>query len=65
MLSKRIVLGSLSGAMAFLFVTSSWAADLAEIKQRGEIRHIGDAGFRQTNWRVLQACLLRFLFGDP
>ena len=41
MLSKRIVLGSLSGAMAFLFVTSSWAADLAEIKQRGEIRHIG------------------------
>ena len=41
MLSKRIVLGSLSGAMAFLFVTSSWAADLVEIKQRGEIRHIG------------------------
>jgi hypothetical protein len=41
MLSKRIVLGSLSGAMAFLFATSSWAADLAEIKQRGEIRHIG------------------------
>jgi extracellular solute-binding protein (family 3) len=41
MLSKRFVLGSLSGAMAFLFVTSSWAADLAEIKQRGEIRHIG------------------------
>jgi ABC-type amino acid transport substrate-binding protein len=41
MLSKRIILGSLSGAMAFLFVTSSWAADLAEIKQRGEIRHIG------------------------
>ena len=41
MLSKRIVLGSLSGAMAFLFVTSSWAADLAEIKQRGEIRHVG------------------------
>ena len=41
MLSKRIVLGSLSGAMAFLFVTSSWEADLAEIKQRGEIRHIG------------------------
>src|SRR6202043_2084083 len=41
MFSKRFVLGSLSGAMAFLFVTSSWAADLAEIKQRGEIRHIG------------------------
>ena len=41
MLSKRLVLGSLSGAMAFLFVTSGWAVDLAEIKQRGEIRHIG------------------------
>jgi hypothetical protein len=41
MFPKRFVLGSLSGAMAFLFVTSSWAADLAEIKQRGEIRHIG------------------------
>src|SRR5947209_9988673 len=38
---KRFVLGSLSGALAFLFVTSIWAADLAEIKQRGEIRHIG------------------------
>ena len=41
MFSKRFVLASLSGALAFLFVTSSWAADLAEIKQRGEIRHIG------------------------
>jgi glutamine transport system substrate-binding protein len=41
MFPKRFVLGSLSGAMAFLFVASSWAADLAEIKQRGEIRHIG------------------------
>jgi len=41
MFPKRFVLGSLSGAMAFLFVTSSWAVDLAEIKQRGEIRHIG------------------------
>ena len=41
MFPKRFVLGSLSGAMAFLFMTSSWAADLAEIKQRGEIRHIG------------------------
>src|SRR3979411_57215 len=41
MFSKHFVLGSLSGAMAFFFVTSSWAADLAEIKQRGEIRHIG------------------------
>ena len=41
MFSKRFVLASLSGALAFLFVTSSWAADLAEIKKRGEIRHIG------------------------
>ncbi|MGX9432562.1 MULTISPECIES: transporter substrate-binding domain-containing protein [Bradyrhizobium] len=41
MFSKRFVLGSLSGAMACLFVASSWAADLAEIKKRGEIRHIG------------------------
>lgn len=38
---KRFVRGSLSGAMVFLFATSGWAADLAEIKQRGEIRHIG------------------------
>ncbi|MGY4335308.1 hypothetical protein [Bradyrhizobium sp. LM2.9] len=38
---KRFFLGSLSGAVAFLFATSAWAADLAEIKQRGEIRHIG------------------------
>src|SRR5947209_3890645 len=37
----RFVLGSLSGAMAFLLATATWAADLAEIKQRGEIRHIG------------------------
>jgi Bacterial extracellular solute-binding proteins, family 3 len=41
MFSKRFVFASLSGALAFLFVTSSWAADLAEIKKRGEIRHIG------------------------
>jgi ABC-type amino acid transport substrate-binding protein len=41
MFSTRFVLASLSGALAFLFVTSSWAADLAEIKKRGEIRHIG------------------------
>jgi ABC-type amino acid transport substrate-binding protein len=41
MFSKRFVRASLSGALAFLFVTSSWAADLAEIKKRGEIRHIG------------------------
>ncbi|TAI63107.1 transporter substrate-binding domain-containing protein [Bradyrhizobium sp. Leo170] len=41
MFSKRFVLGSLSGAMACLFAASSWAADLAEIKKRGEIRHIG------------------------
>lgn len=38
---KRFALGSLSGALALLFMASSWAADLAEIKQRGEIRHIG------------------------
>lgn len=41
MFSKRFVLGSLSGALTFLFVTASWSADLAEIKQRGVIRHIG------------------------
>ncbi len=41
MFSKRFVRGSLSGALALLFMTSSWAADLAEIKNRGEIRHIG------------------------
>lgn len=38
---KRFVRGSLSGAVVFLFATSGSAADLAEIKQRGEIRHIG------------------------
>src|SRR5947199_9456473 len=37
----RFVLGSLSGAIAFLLATATWAADLAEIKKRGEIRHIG------------------------
>ena len=41
MFTKRLVLGLLSGAMACLFMASSWAADLAEIKKRGEIRHIG------------------------
>ena len=41
MFTKRFVLGLLSGAMACLFMASSWAADLAEIKKRGEIRHIG------------------------
>ncbi len=41
MFPKRFFLASLCGAMACLFVTSSWAADLAEIKHRGEIRHIG------------------------
>lgn len=41
MFLKRIMLASLSGVMACLFVASSWGADLAEIKQRGEIRHIG------------------------
>lgn len=38
---KRFVRGSLSGAVVFLFATSGSAADLAEIKQRGEIRHLG------------------------
>ena len=41
MFTKRLVLGLLSGTMACLFMASSWAADLAEIKKRGEIRHIG------------------------
>ena len=41
MITKRFVLGLLGGAMACLFTASSWAADLAEIKKRGEIRHIG------------------------
>ncbi len=41
MYTKRFVLGFLGGAMVFLFMASSWAADLAEIKKRGEIRHIG------------------------
>ncbi|MCK1440607.1 transporter substrate-binding domain-containing protein [Bradyrhizobium sp. 15] len=38
---KRFVRASLSGAVVFLFATSGSAADLAEIKQRGEIRHLG------------------------
>jgi ABC-type amino acid transport substrate-binding protein len=38
---KRFVLAPLGGAMICLLTTSSWAADLAEIKARGEIRHIG------------------------
>jgi hypothetical protein len=37
----RLVLGLFSSLLGFLFATSIWAADLAEIKQRGEIRHIG------------------------
>jgi ABC-type amino acid transport substrate-binding protein len=37
----RLVLGLFSSLLGLLFATSSWAADLAEIKQRGEIRHIG------------------------
>ena len=41
MFSKHFVLGAVSGAVACLFAASSWAADLAEIKKRGEIRHIG------------------------
>src|ERR1700761_7872691 len=38
---KRFVIAPLGGAMICLLTTSSWAADLAEIKARGEIRHIG------------------------
>lgn len=41
MLTKRFALGLLSGAMACLFTASGWGADLAEIKSRGELRHIG------------------------
>jgi Bacterial extracellular solute-binding proteins, family 3 len=41
MFTKRLAPGLLGGTMACLFMASSWAADLAEIKQRGEIRHIG------------------------
>jgi ABC-type amino acid transport substrate-binding protein len=41
MFTKRLALGLLGGTMACLFMAPSWAADLAEIKQRGEIRHIG------------------------
>jgi ABC-type amino acid transport substrate-binding protein len=41
MFSKRLILALFSGAMACLFVASSWAADLAEIRKRGELRHIG------------------------
>lgn len=41
MYTKRFVRGFLGAAMVFLFMASSWAADLAEIKKRGEIRHIG------------------------
>lgn len=41
MFSKRFILRSLSAVTACLFITSSWAADLAEIKKRGEIRHLG------------------------
>jgi ABC-type amino acid transport substrate-binding protein len=38
---KRFVIAPLSGAIICLLTTSSWATDLAEIKARGEIRHIG------------------------
>lgn len=38
---KRFVVGPLSGVMICLLANSSWGADLAEIKARGEIRHIG------------------------
>ena len=41
MFRKCFVLGLLSAAMTCLFLASGWAADLAEIKKRGEIRHIG------------------------
>jgi ABC-type amino acid transport substrate-binding protein len=41
MFLKRFAIGPVFGAIALLFATSSWSADLAEIKQRGEIRHIG------------------------
>ena len=41
MFSKRFILRSLSAVTACLFTASSWAADLAEIKKRGEIRHLG------------------------
>jgi ABC-type amino acid transport substrate-binding protein len=41
MFTKRFALGLLSGVMACLFTASGWAADLAEIKSRGELRHIG------------------------
>src|SRR5215475_5678372 len=39
--TNRFVLGLISSALAFSFVASAHAADLAEIKKRGEIRHIG------------------------
>src|ERR1700760_1905570 len=38
---KRFVIAPLSGANICLLTPSGWAADLAEIKARGEIRHIG------------------------
>ena len=41
MLMKRCIFGFFSGAVACLLASSGWAADLAEIKQRGELRHIG------------------------
>jgi ABC-type amino acid transport substrate-binding protein len=41
MLSKRVVLRCLSGVVALLLAGSCWATDLAEIKKRGELRHIG------------------------
>src|SRR6202140_5959802 len=41
MFSKRFILGSLSGAMAFLFVTPRWGGDFAKNKPAGENRHIG------------------------
>jgi ABC-type amino acid transport substrate-binding protein len=41
MLSKRVILRCLSGVVALLLAGSCWATDLAEIKKRGELRHIG------------------------
>jgi ABC-type amino acid transport substrate-binding protein len=41
MFSKHFILRSLIAVVACLFTASTWAADLAEIKKRGEIRHLG------------------------
>ena len=41
MFLKRSCYRFVGVALASMFAASSWAADLAEIKARGEIRHIG------------------------